>query len=132
MSLALWCVVFAALLPISSVGIAKSAGKRYNNADPRAWLEQQQGLARRADQAHRNHFEAFPLFAFAVLLGIVRHMNPGTLDLLAALYIGARLLYTAAYLGNWSALRSTFWMIGLGLALTILIKAGFTPDTGLA
>ncbi len=127
MSIALWCVVIAALLPICSVGIAKTAGQRYNNADPRAWLEQQQGLARRADQAHRNHFEAFPLFAFAVLLGIVRHMNPATLDLLAVLYILARLAYTAVYLANWSALRSVLWMVALGLALAILIMAGFTP-----
>ena len=131
MSFSLWCVVIAALLPFISVGIAKASGGRYDNADPRRWLEQQQGLTRRADQAHRNHFEAFPLFAFAVLLGIVRHMNPVTLDMLAGLYILVRLLYTACYLCNWSTLRSAVWVVGLALAFAILMLAGFTPASGL-
>jgi uncharacterized MAPEG superfamily protein len=131
MSIALWCVVIAALLPFVSVGIAKASGARYDNADPRRWLEQQQGLTRRADQAHRNHFEAFPLIAFAVLLGIVRHMNPVMLDMLAGFYIVVRLLYTAVYLANWSTLRSAIWVTGLILALAILVMAGFTPATGL-
>jgi uncharacterized MAPEG superfamily protein len=131
MSIALWCVVIAALLPFISVGIAKASGGGYDNADPRRWLEQQQGLTRRADQAHRNHFEAFPLFAFAVLLGIVRHMNPVTLDVLAALYIAVRLLYTLAYLVNWSTLRSVVWIAGLVIAFAILIMAGYTPATAM-
>lgn len=67
MPIAFWCVLLAGILPLATVAIAKASGPGYDNHDPRSWLEQQSGRARRADMAHRNHFEAFPFFAAAVL-----------------------------------------------------------------
>ncbi len=57
-----------------TVAIAKAGGRGgFDNHDPRGWLEKQSGRARRADLAHRNHFEAFPFFAAGVL--IATHMS---------------------------------------------------------
>ncbi len=124
MSFALWCVVIAAVLPYFTVGVAKAKGDGYDNADPRRWLERLDGLARRADHAHRNHFESFPLFAAAVLLAQIRDLDPLRLNLLAGVFIGARLIYTALYLLNLPTLRSIVWFIGLVSALSIFISAG--------
>jgi uncharacterized MAPEG superfamily protein len=127
MSIALWCVVVAGLLPVVTVGIAKARGPHYDNADPRRWLEQQEGLARRADQAHRNHFEAFPLFAVAVLAALFRGVSVERLDSLALLFIVCRLLYTAAYLADLNKLRSAVWTVGFICATAILVLAAVGP-----
>lgn len=112
MPVAFWCVLVAGLLPVLTVGIAKVGGRGYDNGDPRAWLEKQSGRSKRADNAHRNHFEAFPFFAAAVLIATHLGAPRGTLDTLALVFIGARLAYTACYLADKATLRSTMWLIG--------------------
>lgn len=66
MSVAYWCVLFAAVLPYLTVGIAKARG-RYDNANPRA-PDTYEGVALRAHSAHQNGIEALPFFAVAVLV----------------------------------------------------------------
>lgn len=56
MTIAFWCVLVAALLPMLATIIAKTSGQRYNNRDPRAWLERQTGLSKRANNAQLNAF----------------------------------------------------------------------------
>ncbi len=68
MSLANWCILAAALLPILTTGLAKSLGGAYDNHDPRGRALGYDGAAKRAHAAHQNGFEAFPFFAAAVLL----------------------------------------------------------------
>ena len=43
MTIALWCVLVAGLLPYAATVIAKLGGARFDNRDPRAWLERQTG-----------------------------------------------------------------------------------------
>lgn len=118
MSLAYWCVLVAAILPYLTVGLAKSRAP-YNNSDPRAPIFK--GLAGRAHAAHQNGFEAFPLFAVAVLVasgGAAKQTVP-LLDGLAVLWVLLRVAYVAAYVGDKPSLRSLIWTAGFIDALAI-------------
>ena len=77
MTTAYWCVLVAALMPYVAVSIAKSGGERFDNSNPRLWLERQQGFRARANAAQANSFEAFPFFAAAV---IVAHLTQAPQD----------------------------------------------------
>ncbi|AEI77991.1 MAPEG family protein [compost metagenome] len=112
MPIAFWCVLLAGILPLATVAIAKASGPGYDNHDPRGWLEQQSGRARRADMAHRNHFEAFPFFAAAVLAASHLQAPQARIDELAVVFIVARLLYTVCYVTDRATLRTLCWTIG--------------------
>jgi uncharacterized MAPEG superfamily protein len=119
MSTAYWCVLFAAVLPYLTVGVAKALSP-YDNANPRA-PETYRGVAWRAHSAHQNGFEAFPFFAVGVLVasaGSASAQNP-VLNSLAAAWIVVRLAYTAAYLSDRASLRSALWLAGFALTLAI-------------
>ena len=123
MTIALWCVLAAGLLPYLATVIAKLGGGRYDNRDPRAWLERQSGWRRRADNAQRNGFEALPLFAAGVLAAQLVHAPQGRIDLLALVFIAARIAYLACYLANLHYVRSLTWFVGF-LATVLLFVAG--------
>ena len=111
MTTAYWCVLVAALLPYFTVVLAK-AQPGFDNHAPRPWLERQQGWRRRAFWAHQNGFEAFPAFAAAVIIAHLAHAPQGRIDLLALVFIAARVAYVAAYVADAAALRSLVWSIG--------------------
>ena len=111
-TIALWCVLIAGLLPYVATAISK-AGADYDNRDPRAWLAQQHGYRRRAGAAAMNGFEALPLFAAAVLIAQLLHAPQSSANLLAVGFIIARSLHLACYLAGWSTLRSVAWFAGL-------------------
>ncbi len=110
MSVAFWCVLIAGLLPYVATTIAK-AGARYNNRDPRAWLERQEGFRKRADNAQKNAFEAFPLFATAVIVAHLLQAPQDRVDALAVVFVVARLVYLACYLADLHWARSVAWLI---------------------
>ena len=122
MHLAYWAVLVAGLMPVATIAIAK-AQRSYNNSDPRTWLERQQGFRRRADFAHRNHFEAFPFFAAAVLIAQQVQAAQTSIDHLAMGFIAARLAYTACYLADLAVLRSLAWFVGHGCIVALFIIA---------
>jgi uncharacterized MAPEG superfamily protein len=111
-TIALWCVLIAGLLPYVATAISK-AGADYDNRDPRAWLAQQHGYRRRAGAAAMNGFEALPLFAAAVLIAQLLHARQSSANLLAVGFIIARGVHLACYLAGWSTLRSVAWFAGL-------------------
>ncbi len=111
-TIALWCVLIAGLLPYVATAISK-AGADYDNRDPRAWLAQQHGYRRRAGAAALNGFEALPLFAAAVLIAQLLHAPQSSANLLAVGFIVARALHLACYLAGRSTLRSIAWFAGL-------------------
>jgi len=123
MTVALWCVLVAALLPYLATTIAKAGGARYDNRDPRAWLEKQQGFRVRANNAQLNSFEAFPFFAAAVLVAQMLQAPQDRVDALALIFIAARLGYLACYLADWHGARSVAWLIGW-LACIVLFVSG--------
>jgi uncharacterized MAPEG superfamily protein len=122
MTIALWCVLIAALLPYLATGIAKFAtDQRYDNRDPRAFLDRQSGMAKRADNAQKNGFEAFPFFAAAVLVAQMLEASQERLDILAIIFIAARVAYLGFYLADMHAARSIAWLIGIVACMTIFV-----------
>jgi uncharacterized MAPEG superfamily protein len=118
MTTAYWCVLIAGLLPYLATGIAKG-GARFDNNDPRAWLARQTGWRARAHSAQQNSFEAFPLFAAAVIVAHLAGTAQPKLDTLAIGFVVARIAYLAAYLLNFALFRTLVWMIGMAIVITI-------------
>lgn len=127
MTIAYWCVLVAGLMAPFTVAIAKWGRRDFDNSEPRAWLDKQSGLRRRADFAHRNHFEAFPFFAAGVIIAHQVHAAQNTLNTLALVFIAARLVYTACYLMDKSSLRSLAWIIGYVAVIALFILAAISP-----
>lgn len=130
-TLAYWCILVAALLPILCAGLSKagSLGKSrhqggYDNHNPRAWLQQQKGWRARANAAQANTHEALPFFMAAVVIAHQLQAPQGWLDLLAAAFIALRLLYIGLYVADFAALRSAVWGLALLVNIAILF-AGY-------
>ncbi len=105
-------VMVAGLMPMVCAGIAKFGAKSYNNHDPRAWLAQQTGFRARANAAQANCFEAFPFLAVGVVLALLTGVEPWLVDILAVLFVAARIAYVACYLADKALFRSIFWSVG--------------------
>ena len=123
MTVAFWCVLVAGLLPYAATLKAKIGAGGFDNRNPRDWLGQQDGFRRRANAAQLNSFEAFPLFAAAVLIAHLSGAPQPRVDLLAVIFVLARLAYTALYVANLSTLRSLAWFVGIGSAVAIFVAA---------
>ena len=121
MTTAYWCVLVVALMPYVASSVAKAGGERYNNRDPRRWLEQQQGFRARADAAQANSFEAFPFFAVAVIVAHLTQAPQDRVDALAVIFIVARASYIVCYLADWHWARSIVWTIGFVATITIFV-----------
>ncbi|GAB1619393.1 MAPEG family protein [Pseudomonas sp. SWRI100] len=125
MTVALWCILIALILPPLCALIAKVSSGRFglkDNHDPRAFLDTLSGLPRRAHAAQQNSYEAFPAFAAAVLVAdIVGNAEQVTQDVLGVMYITSRLLYIICYLADWAALRSVVWFAGLALIVAFFV-----------
>jgi uncharacterized MAPEG superfamily protein len=122
MTIALYCVLAAGLLPYAAT-LAAKGGARFDNRNPRSWLAAQTGWRARAHAAQLNGFEAFPLFAAAVLVAQSLHAPQARLDTLALVFVAARIAYLAAYVADLHLLRSVVWFVGIGSAVAIFLSA---------
>jgi len=123
MTIALWCVLVAGILPYAAVLIAKSGREGFDNRDPRSWLAKQEGFRKRANAAQLNAFEAFPFFAAAVIIAHLLNGPQSLVNTLALVFIGARVLHLAFYLANQATLRSLAWFAGFGSVIAIFVVA---------
>lgn len=130
MTLADLCILAACLLPIVCAGIAKSKGfgkpRReggFDNRNPRQWLAALQGWQARANAAQQNSFEALPIFIAGVLIAERLHAVQGRVDVLAGVFVAARLGYIAAYVADRAMLRSLLWVVGLGVSIALFFIA---------
>ena len=123
MTVAEWCILVAALLPILCAGIAKWGASGMDNAAPRVWIDSQTGWRRRADWAQRNHHEALAPFAAAVVVAALAHAPQRVADLFAVAFVLIRIAYTAAYLANRPTLRSTLWTCGFACVIGLFVIA---------
>jgi len=123
MTLAYWCVLIGAFLPILWTGVAKFSGPGFNNRKPRDFQERLEGFRRRAHWAHLNSFEAFPPFAAAVIIAHQLQVTQGRLDLLAGLWIGFRVLYGICYLADQATLRSLAWLAAVACWVSLFVLA---------
>jgi len=122
MPFAYWTLLAAAMLPYLTILFVKHAGgRRFDNHRPRAWMEELSGWQQRGDWAHRNHFEAFPIFLAAIFVAETTGAAQGRIDLLAGIFVALRIVYTALYLANLAALRSMVWSLGLAVTIWIFL-----------
>ncbi len=126
-TLAYWCVLVAALLPIVCAGIAKSGmfGKPrrdggFDNHDPRGWLARQTDWRARANAAQANSFEALPFFIGAVIIAHQLGAHQARLDILAFLFVVLRIMYIMMYVAGIPKVRSALWALGLFANVAIL------------
>jgi uncharacterized MAPEG superfamily protein len=120
------CVLVACLLPIVCAGLAKSPGfgkpRReggFDNHHPRQWLAGLGGWQARANAAQQNSFEALPIFIAGVLIAERMGLPAARVDLLAIVFVLARLGYIACYVADQATLRSLLWVIGLGASIAL-------------
>ena len=130
-TIAYWCVLLAALLPIICAGIAKYGLMRtapakggYDNNNPRAWLARQTDWRARANAAQANTFEAIPFFFAAVIIAHQLQASQARLDTLAVLFVALRIIYIVLYVGNRANARSIVWAVAFFINIGILF-AGF-------
>lgn len=131
MTIANWCVLIAAFLPVVFAGLAKGsmAGKRrseggYDNNDPRGWFDKQAGWRKRMNSVQQNSFEALPFFIGAIALAQLAHGPQDRIDLLAMIYIGLRVAYAAIYAADLATLRTLVWTAAAGVNVGILLASG--------
>src|SRR4051812_31259779 len=119
-TVAYWCVLLAALLPIGCAWLAKSQGfgkprakGGFDNNDPRAWLARQTDWAARANAAQANSFEALPFFIGAVIIAHQLAAPQALLDILALVFVTLRVIYVAMYVAGLANVRSVVWATAL-------------------
>jgi len=88
-------------------------------------VAQLEGTPARAYGAHLNAFENFPPFAAAVIISSMVEGASATVNVLAALWVVARLAHIGFYLTDRAPLRSTAFGIGLVLTIVIFIHPAF-------
>lgn len=123
MTIAYWCVLVGAFLPVLLTGVAKFSGPGFNNFKPRDFQERLAGFRQRAHWAHLNSFEAFPPFAAAVIIAHQLGAGGSTADLLALGWVGFRLLYAVLYIANLATLRSLAWLGGVACWVGLFVLA---------
>lgn len=121
-TIAYWCVLVAALLPVVSAGLAKSGG--FDNGNPRPSLAGLAGWRARANAAQANAFENLPFFIGAVVIAHQLGAPQGRVDLLAVGYIVVRIAYLGCYVAGWASVRSLVYFLAFALNVAILF-AGY-------
>ena len=128
-TIAYWCVLVAAVLPIVCAGIAKSgmlttapAKGGYDNNNPRSWLARQSDWRSRANAAQANTFEALPFFFAAVIIAHMLRAPQTRLDILALIFIMLRIAYVIMYVGDLAKARSGVWILALLVNIAILFS----------
>ena len=127
-TVAYWCVLVVALLPVFCAGLAKSGMFKtprseggYDNRNPRAWLARQTDWRARANAAQANSFEALPFFIGAVLIAHQLGAPQARLDILAFLFVVLRLLYIMMYVSGMATARSGVWALAFVVNIAILL-----------
>ena len=123
MNLVIASVLVAGTMPWVCAIIAKAGQRNYDNHNPREWLSHLTGYRARANAAQANCFEAFPFFAVGLVLALLTGVDPLVVDLLAVLFVAARVAYVACYLADKALFRSIFWAVGYFCVITFYVLA---------
>lgn len=92
-----------------------------DNNNPRDQQAQLTGWGKRAQGAHMNMIEAFPVFAAGMLASMFGQVKLETIVGLGAAFIALRCIYIALYLGDKASARSLVWMAATGMSAALLI-----------
>jgi uncharacterized MAPEG superfamily protein len=132
MTIALFCILIAALMPIACAGIAKAGtftthprDGGFDNRNPRDWLGKQEGYRKWANNAQANCWEALPFFAAAA---IVNHMLGGAgvlANALAVTFIVLRCVFVYLYVTGKQGGRSILWIAAFAVNIAIFFLTVF-------
>lgn len=122
MTTAYWMILVAGLLPYWPTGVSKWR-RTYDNAAPRAGIDRLPPKQQRAYWAQLNAFEAFPLFAAAVVIAHLAGAAQPWIDAFAVAFVVFRVLYTLAYIHDRPTLRSLLWVGGLLCVIGLFVTA---------
>jgi uncharacterized MAPEG superfamily protein len=106
----LWCLLIAVLLPNVLAGIGGYYRSRLpgglDNNNPREQAKALTGAGARAYAAQQNAWEALATFTVAVLTAHVLGADPAMSARLAIGWVAFRVLHSVCYLADWGAARS--------------------------
>ena len=125
MTILIWCLFLAGLLPLLAKGPVAFAMNKlggYNNNHPRDQQSKLTGYGARALAAHQNAFESFIIFAPAILLAITTNHTGDKIQLLAMFYVGLRIAYNIFYLMDLDKLRSVVWFASTFCSFSIIVQ----------
>lgn len=126
MAIAYSCIFLSFLLPYLWAVIAKRSGERYDNRDPRGWMQRQSNpKVHRANAAQANAFEAFAPFAAAVLMAQATGVAPTVVNALAVAFVVFRIGHGALYVANRQLWRSIAWLGGWLCVGALMVLAIF-------
>ncbi|NQZ79393.1 MAG: MAPEG family protein [Colwellia sp.] len=123
MTILLWCLFIAVILPfIAKIPVAYAMKRlgSYDNNHPREQQAKLTGFGARALAAHQNSFESLIIFSVAILTATTTQTIGSDIQQLAIIYVIARVSYNILYLYNISTARSIVWFISLFCSLTII------------
>jgi uncharacterized MAPEG superfamily protein len=128
-TVAYWCVLIAALLPLLCSWLAKRGGSSsgsqpqgggFDNHNPRAWMARQTDWRARANAAQANSFESLPFFIGAVIIAHLLGAGQTLLDILALAYVMLRVFYIMMYVSDMPTARSALWAGAFMVNIAIL------------
>ena len=129
-----WCVLVAGLLPYVWVTMAAGESRtQFGSVDnklPRLQEAQLAGRGARAMGAHNNAFEVFPLFAAAVIVAHIAGADPGWSNLLAIVWVVARILHGILYLSDVDVMRSLSFVVGQLCSIGLFVLAARAVGAG--
>ena len=128
MTITLWSLFVAALLPYVWFGIATPLRKQeFGELDanhPRIQESKQTGRGARAMGAHANAFEALAIWAPAVLAAHATAPQSTLAPTLAMVWIAVRLLHGIVYIIGIAPVRTLLFAIGMVCAILMYLVAG--------
>ena len=115
MTIALWCLLVAVILPYVWLPVAFGERKKQfgslDNKQPRAQISKLEGKGARAYGAHQNAFEALAVFAPAVLTAYVAKADPMMSGALAGVWVVCRFLHGVLYVSDIDKARSGMFFL---------------------
>lgn len=122
MTVSIWCVLIAAVLPIACAGASKLGAADFDNARPREWQAGLEGWRKRMHAAQQNSWEAFQVFAVAVLVARIVGVTSAMVSALALAWVAFRLAYIWAYAADRPTVRSIVFTCAFFCAIAIFVS----------
>ena len=126
MTIAFFSILIAILIPQIWAALAKKnlvASKEYDNAASRIQLETLTGAPQRAKWAEQNHYETLVGFVAGVIVAHLGNADQITIDVLAIIYIVARIAYGFCYIKDLPSARSGAWIVGFLSTIGLFVAA---------
>jgi uncharacterized MAPEG superfamily protein len=128
MTITLWSLLVAALLPYVWFGVATPLRKQeFGELDanhPRLQEAKQSGRGARAMGAHGNAFEALAVWAPAVLAAHATNPGSALAPKLALAWMAARFFHGVVYIAGIAPVRTLLFAVGVVCSVLMYVVAG--------